>query len=384
MYSPNFSDKRVRSRIRHAIGFTLGLLSTHKPKGISTRLLQKNYGTHQLGNYLREQLLVCTSERYNKDTGMCKSYLINQRGLDYLFENIFESKCENMSESLSENRIGILNSSCVVTYPSVALLKDTALEWANKTYKQELDTLDFNYEEKSHRLCNPIQNIQSDVRTELFKQKGLQFNYDIQCCAPTLLYQYSFMVPEATGEVLEAIEDYIANRERVREQIAQEATLKVGQVKKIINALFAGGMLTVYPGSQVFALVNDDVATMNFLKQHPYLTQLRNEIKTMWEPIKPTSPVEYYTTKTGKTRKRAFNARAKWNIYFQLERQVLNEIRSYLEHDEIKCQYFLEHDGFRTHKPIDTRDLALWIEAGTDNPANTRWSKGFQVVIEPK
>jgi hypothetical protein len=51
-------------------------------------------------------------------------------------------------------------------------------------------------------------------------------------------------------------------------------------------------------------------------------------------------------TKTGKIRNQQMSSRNKWNLYFQLERQVLDCIRTALK--ENKFQSFLIHDAFAT------------------------------------
>ena len=96
------------------------------------------------------------------------------------------------------------------------------------------------------------------------------------------------------------------------------------------------------------------------------------DIKSMWDVIKPTYPEQYFITKTGKRRKRPFNARAKWNIYFQLERSIIEEVKTYMK--QIDSKFFLEHDGFTSQKEIDSEDLSYWVKAGTD----------FELVFEKK
>jgi hypothetical protein len=350
-YEPNFNDPRVIRRCRKAIGFTKALVSSTKPTPMSTRFIDKHYGisSNKLSKYLRDLLLVCVDDSFNMDSGETKKYIYSVDGMNFLVGSLGLKKGNNHHTTL---------------LPSVLLLRDEALNWANETYEEQLNSLEFDYEEKSHRLFNPIQNIRSETRTELLASHGLSHQYDIVCAAPTLLYQYSFMVPEATGEVLETLEHYLKHRSAVRYGLAKEAEITQHQAKQIINALFAGAHLSTYESSALFKLIDYDVAKMKFLQQHPYLTSLRMDIKTMWDVIKCVSPVEYFITKTGKKRKRPFNAKSKWNIYFQLERRILEEVKTYMK--EIDSKYFLEHDGFTSQKEINPQDLSWWIEAGTD------------------
>ena len=350
-YSPNFTDARVIKRCRKAIGFTQALLSADKPKSMSSRFIDKHYGitSNKLSRYLKDLLLVCVDDSYNVGTRDCKKYVYSSNGMNFLVGSLDGKISKNTTTK---------------SLPCVLLLKEAALEWAEETHKDELETLDFEYEEKTHRLFNPIQNIRSETRTELLANHGLYHQYDIECAAPTLLYQYSFMVPDATGEVLETLEHYLDNRSDVRKKIAKETEITVKQAKQIINALFAGAHLTTYHKGALMRLLDNDVAKIKFLQQHPYLTALRLDIKAMWDVIKSTAPEVYFTTTTGKRRKRPFNAKAKWNIYFKLERHIIEQVKTYMK--EIDSKFFLEHDGFTSQKQIDEQDLSDWVQANTD------------------
>ena len=328
-YTPNFNDPRVIKRVKTALGFTNAMLKD-TPKRMSCRFIDKHFGmsSHKLSRYLRDNLIICVNNNYNKDTGVCKSYVANNSGRVYL------------NEMISNDVQCTMHSDAQVV---------SAIEWAQNTYADELESLNFTYKDKSHRLCNPIQNIRSDVRAELLAKQGLSYNYDISAAAPTLLYQYSMKCSGATGEVLEHIESYIADKDVLRNKLALSTDLSTKVIKQLIK--------------------------MVFLQQHEDLTALRNDIKHMWSIIKVDANVRYYSdkfNKDGSNRKIRFGPKDKWNIYFQLERTVLNEIRSYLSLVRSKC--FLEHDGFRTTHKIDTIDLQHWIQGGT----------GYNVLIVEK
>jgi hypothetical protein len=50
---------------------------------------------------------------------------------------------------------------------------------------------------------------------------------------------------------------------------------------------------------------------------------------------------------------------ARWNIYFQLEREVIDVVHEYLrEQDDA---FFSEHDGWRCAKPVDTAALSALV-----------------------
>ena len=338
MYTPNFNDPRVIKRCLKAVGFAQARLrssaSSRKDNGqpLSTRLIDKHFGmaTNPLSKYLRATLLHTTNERYNKDTGQCKEYIYSASGMRHLADFI----------TVTDN---------------------TALDWATETYNDELSTLNFEYIEKSHRLFNPIQNIKSETRTTLLANHGLKYQYDVVCCAPILLYHYTFFVPGVTGEVLETIEDYIQNRSRVRNQLASDLEVSTDVIKKFINALFNGARVTtsLFGSATVMTLFDNDIAKVEMIKQHDYIIALRKDIWTLWDTIKSALEVEYITDKNGNRRKRALNSKMRWNVYFQLERQYINSCRDYMDMTNIK--YFLIHDGWATDKKIDVDDMSRYV-----------------------
>jgi hypothetical protein len=92
--------------------------------------------------------------------------------------------------------------------------------------------------------------------------------------------------------------------------------------------------------------------------------QLRADIKTCWDYIEPHLPKRYITTKNGIKRKAPLTSKRKWNLYFEQERRVLNQIKTYLQLTNNNC--FLEHDGFITQYQIDMADLQDFIYQTTD------------------
>ena len=342
-YSPNFSDPRVIKRVGRAIGFTNALLSS-KPKQMYTRFIDRHFGpgSHKLSRYLKSHLLICTDTHYDMKNGLCKMYIKNSRGLAYL--------CEQTGYKQD----------------SMDTASTPGLTWATEEYSAQLVSGEFEYQERSHRLCNPIQNIRTELRCEMFANSGYNYNYDISTAAPTIMYQHYQTCSEYYGLVLETVEDYIANKSLRRQQLMADANIDSTAAKKIFNGLFNGAKLSIHYNTALFNLIGCDVAKMKFLQQHEYLTALKADIKTMWETIRADQPKQYYTdrfNKDGSPRLRQFNSKHKWNIYFQLERTVLNEMRDYLK--TLRCRFFLEHDGFRTDTRIDTDDLSAWIQAGT-------------------
>ena len=334
-YIPNFNDPRVVRRCTQAIGFTNALVRTSKEVPIATRVIDKHFGHagDNLSKYLRKQLLICTNTNFNKDTGKCKRYVSSAEGIQLLLKNI-------------------------------GLDKAPAIDWGKKTYNEELETLDFKYNDKSHRLWNPIQNMRSEVRNKMLSDAGLIYHYDIVCCAPTLLLQYSELVEP------NFITEYIKNRDEVRTNLAKHLEVDKKVVKEFINSLFAGAVISTSPVRAVMNIFGQDKAKIDYIKQDTYINLLHDDIKKMWAPIIDRAPVEYMTDKNNKQRKKAFNSRAKWNVYFTLERKVLNAQIDYMKERNIKS--FLLHDGIFTDTEIDTKSMSKYIKDKT----------GFTVTLD--
>jgi len=143
-YNPNLKDARVLKRIKRAYGFAKGVLSEN-PHRWSTRYIDKYFG-HQgndLGKWLRQQLLTCTNEAFNKNTGLTKEYKLNKAGVDYLHS--------------------VLNNSIEPAVYDQQIIK----QWIESEFKAELESRKFNYEDKSNRLWHPIQSLRREHKTRI-------------------------------------------------------------------------------------------------------------------------------------------------------------------------------------------------------------------------
>lgn len=383
-YIPNLQDRRTQKRIKQALGFVRGCMSETKPHSWSTRYIDKHLGqnNNSLGNFLRRHLIIETNNRYTKGytkRGICKEYILNKQGYDYIKE-LYTTKSyitfieyKSHMDSLSDIKKSVelldllYHKDNYNSYPSALQVTDRGLvhDWCIDQFKTEFDNLDFIYEDKSNRLWHPIQNVRKQDKKHIFSEYGLRYQYDIVCCAPTLIHQYSHQVPLVVKDgkyiqgpmdlYLFAVQRYLQDRISVRKEIANEAQIPEKLVKIIINALFAGAQLGHNPRSAIYKLLNGDKARIEFLKQHQYIIELRSDIKTVWEYLRPVMTTRYKTTKRGMRRRLALSSRDKWNLYFDLERQVLNIIRSYL--DSTGNKYFLEHDGFTTQQEVNQTEL---------------------------
>jgi hypothetical protein len=367
-YKPNWADPRVRSRATQAYGFVRGVVSTTKPRAWSTRYIDKFLGqqTTQLSKYLRRLLLITTNNHWSIEQKQCKEYLANATGLEFLAGILNEEPSTPESCDFDNN---------YSTYPIVYDLNKpdryrfdlrAVNAFCRREFGDQLEHMDFDYQDKSHRLWHPLQNVRKEFKQPIMAQAGLFYHYDIVSAAPTLIHQYAQL--NGQDEYLFALTQYLADPTRIREQLAQELEMPVRAVKVLINALFCGARIGHNTEFALTKLLANDPARVEFLKQHQYLTQLRMDIRQCWRAISEVMPRTYVETTKGQ-RRVPLSSRKKWVKYFELERSVLDVVRMYL--DQTNNRHFLEHDGWATEREVNLNELKFVIERMT----------GFQVDI---
>lgn len=370
-YHPNFKDKRVAARARKAIGFAKAVISEDKPHSWSTRYLDKYFGQqqHPLSQYLRRVLLITTNNHWSIDNKTCKEYILNAEGYRFLRDSLDGKTTLTWKEyrkSGEQDEAGASadkDPTCITSLfnPEAAYDYKIVNEWCRREFSEELANLAFSYDDKSNRLWHPLQHVKRENKRQVLAEAGLVHQYDVDCCAPTLLLQYAQTV--GMDLWLEHLNEYLNNKTAIRNQIAEETEIPVKSVKVIINALFNGARIGSSPRQQISPLIQFEKARAEFLRTHEFIAGLRKDIKTCWDYIEEHHGRRYQVLKNGKTRKAAMKPTTKWAIYFDLERKVLNAVREYLE--QTNNAHFLEHDGWTTAKAIDQAALQSYIEQKT-------------------
>lgn len=333
-YSPNFNDPRVIARITTAVKWARKYLSITKSSWLSTREIDKHLGSQRndLSKYLRGKLLICTKDKYSfsKSIKSCKEYCLNQEGVNFLM-----------------TKTNLQLQYCVV-------------EVSDKLAEQ-LTTGDFEYKDSSNRLFNPIQNIKREAKKQLLSNHGYRYEYDIQCSAFTLILQYAQHC--GMDEYPFAIYEYIRNRDAIRNRISTECEITPDIVKRIINGLLQGAIISHEPTSSIIKELQGDHSKIEWFKQDEFIQELKRDIKLCWDYIRPYVQMRTITTKRGITKKLPITSKQKTGLYRELERQVLDSVRTYL--DKISVRYFLEHDGWTCESDINQTELIEFVRTTT-------------------
>jgi hypothetical protein len=326
-YQPNFTDRRVIKRITKAVEFIEQYVFA-TPVPVAKSQIIKHFGQAQtdISKYLKQHLLVCVDPYFNFETHICKKYVRNQDGLTKLKQSI-----------------GL---------QAVALTPQL---------QQQLDTGEFEYTEKSDRFFNPIQYKPRRIKRPLLAANGYVHNYDIVCAAPTLFYQYAQRLKHELK--LPAIEQYLADRTAVRDDLSVKYAIPVDQVKQIITGLFQGAHLSVSHNTRIYHILNGDYTKIRRLQSDTYLTELRRDISAMWKVISPDLKQQYNKTR--------LCPKDKAKLYRELEREVITAIKRELR--RTKNQFLLEHDGWSCRDVVDINWLRTCVRSKTGYVIDIDW-----------
>lgn len=352
-------DPRVRHRVTTALEFCR-LYLEDEPNTISHSDIQAVFGNRSspLGQYLRTGLLTyerphlkgVTAILYSLNTSFYQSLKSQVEGIDTSCEQ--PGLPQDFSPSLDflslSPPVGKKSETAFLGAVEVDRKSPGVSLYGGK--KSELETLTFAYSDKSNRLWHPYQFISSAKKDEFWKPY-LPFNYDVEACAPTVLLHLAdkYQLPRVLSA---AVREYIADRQELREYVADLTGLSFKSAKTLITSLFNGGRLAANWHCGVFREMNGDKTRMTELQRDHRVCRLRTSIKNIWSVIGTSTGI-------GATP----SSKEKWALYFSWERQMLNAVTAELDRQGLK--YFTEHDGFRTNTVADTDAIVRAVKSAT-------------------
>lgn len=328
-YTPNFLDPRIIKRCQQALTWCENYIKPSQARWLSTREIQKHMGSlsRPLGKYLRNTLLICKDPYYNMNTGRCMSWSLNAQG--------FQNLC---------NQIG--HKSSVTITPEIVT---------------ELNTGEFEYKESSHREYHPLQNLPKRIKQPLLSHNGYRYEYDIQCCAQTLLLQHA----RSLGFKKETpyMDQYISDRQSVRSDLSERLGLDEITVKKILTAILNGGSISAWHTNMIFSYVNYNRLMIDHLRGDVFIQGYQKEVREMWSEIRKHQSLGY---------KERFNAKMKSEIYRKKEESVRVVIKRYLR--KTKNSSFIEHDGWSSKTAVDIDRLCREVQQQTGFVIKLDWT----------
>ena len=357
-YQPNFNDPRIQRKIKKALGFLSSIFKDDKTeKWLTQAVIEKYIGRSDkdFGKYLRDKLLIETHQHSIKE-GKAKTYVLNQNGFEFLYEKSIHLLLVTAKNGEKRDT------------------NELAIEWANETFRTELETKQFILEEKSHRLCSELQHIRSDVRHKLFAINGMPYSYDIKSASATILYQLHKKVPTKTGpkgghisgydgKQRIIIKTYVKHKDAIRKQLAYDTGITIEQSKKVFAAIFNRAKFTPHDKCDIYrtTLKKDTKALYRIIK-HPFIKALRKEVNEMWNIINDLF-LDRYTTIDKKTSKRRIKPSESFNLYFAEERKIIDAVMNLCSTRNIS--FFPEHDGWTISSHLSPDELEEHIRLVT-------------------
>lgn len=328
-YQPNFSHKKIIDRFTTAIEFVEKYVGS-TPVPVSKSQIVKFFGQAQKASsrYLKEHLLICTDEYFNWNTGVCKKYIRNEQGL-------FELK----------RKLGISQ--------------------VTPELQNQLDSGQFVLTEKSDRFFNPLQYKPKRIQRPIMAANGYNYNYDIECAAPTLLYQYAKKIAATSGKWVELpfIEAYLNDRTLIREHLSITHNLSSDTIKTVITSLFQGAQLGMNNKTRLYHLLNGNFYVIQKLKTDDYLKELMNELKYMWSIITPEMKQQL--------NKKRIVGRDKAAKYRELEKEVMSVIKKELK--RTNNLHLPIHDGWISRDVCDVIELINCVRSQTGYVIKIDW-----------
>ncbi len=340
MYKPNYDDPRTHAKILHIITWIETYVGAHPNKHLQSTILRspEAFGDSQLSRYLRNCLLVKVNHGYQPGK-FSQSYRVNIDYLDKL-----------------RSRIGLEPSK----------LRRIDIEERFNLQNVNLETGEFEYNSSGGRWYNGLQYISKDIKKQLFAERGYSYDYDIECCAPTLFLQRARQI-KPRMKSLEYIEFYLTHKTQVRDELSIKYNLSSKQIKQVLNSLFQGGVLNTYYDNNTFRYLNRNVTQMNLLKQDEFIKALQKDIKYMWKILRSD------VSSTLNINFKRLNGRYKSNYYKILEGSIMTHVWSYLKKIKVKC--FKEHDGFRSDVFVVPSELEQIVKTNTGYQVKFVWDK---------
>lgn len=391
MYTPKFTDPRVKHRVKSALGWANLFLSPTSPCEYSRDYLDKVLGQNDLGAYLRKKVLTTYSQQYTasingrkvifnaelkkgarkrkaedrEDGNECKSYLRNEVGCAELLREIdgVARTCHAGNSDLQVDRF--------------------SLEYLMQKHGDEILTGNFSYLDKhgDKRLSHPMQNIRRDKKKQVWSMLGFVADYDVVASAPSLILQEARL--SGFTKSVPTYDAYLNDRNELRKYVSDLLGVHVDIAKKVVNGLFNGMRKSQRPEDTFMQLLTSkDIDVWHAQElvrrtgEDARLKKLSKEIQLVWSHIrqiyfpqqkKVTIARTYHAgnsdLQVSYQRVQPLSGSQRWSFYFSLERRVLDAVRAYLV--SIGCAHFLEHDGWKTKVDIPVQVFEEVIEKAT-------------------
>ena len=330
-YTPNPKNKAFIRRANLAIKFVDRYVST-TPKPLAQSFIEdaRHLGSHrnELSQWLKAELLDCVDSHWNHQTGKCKKYVLNKAGYQRV--------------------VALLNGNV-----TTSLTSDEQLQLA---------TGEFAYVDKSERSYTWLQCYPKSKRDSILNNHGYLYHYDIEAAAPTLLLQQALMLnPQLKVPKLDY---YVNNRQVIRDKIAKACHISEEQVKRVINSILQGGIVSRWDTNKTFnGILLRNYRAVCALNTNTDIIAIKQDISKLWSSLKADI--------TGSSKR--LRARDKAKYYRELEQGVGKTIKRLLKKNSVRWLWI--HDGWACDKAMDPNEIVRQVQRATGFDIKLDWTK---------
>ncbi len=223
------------------------------------------------------------------------------------------------------------------------------------------------YKDRGDRRYHPIQNIKRDIRKKVFSG---WWDYDIEACAATLIHQ--FVTTHGRYEArsvndFPALTRLISDKQTVRREISELTGLDAQSVKELLSAVFFRGNPAPSNKAGMFRILGGDVETHARFLRHPFVKQLRDDVKRLWARATLFDRIDagmsslFYRRKAATRPSKA--SKLRMSIYLSLERRVIQVLEDEIANQKVPL--ILMHDGFMAHQRLKVDELEKVVKDKT-------------------
>lgn len=224
------------------------------------------------------------------------------------------------------------------------------------------------YSDKGTRRYHPVQNIKREIRCLAFCD---WWDYDIESCAPSLVYQYAVrryqdVYGNSVAQLFPAVAKYINEKNTVRQHFATLTSLDAQKTKGLVNSIFFRANMAPSHRAKVFQTLGCDPLIHQRLVNDEFVKDFMHDIREMWRWARLH---DYYERGKesilgrGVSRRPTKMSQHRMAIYLRLEREVLDIMNEKLTEDGVRT--ILMHDGFMTKEQISVNELIQAVKDRT-------------------
>ena len=366
-YSPKWTSKTTRDALIKFEKFGEEYFQCsqtrrlHSKKDIELYLGNTRSG---LPKFLKDLILIPLPDTQYIVGKQSKEYLFSWNNLLWCFiqANMTEENKAQEITTLSSIRRQVLStlSLCCKTFQTEKKAKlyfdlrffevyNSNLLFENAEYIEDISTT---------RLLAAFQNKAKVIKARFFKS---HYDVDADACAYSMTHQHlvNFVDPHfGIDRTYPTYESIYKNKKEVRQHLSEELQVSVEIVKEILASILFSANLYHNPFSGVHKILVD-----NWINPYPFYQRVKNcaliqnlikELKDAWPRMfeywdfnnkkkgKEIFRTEKIDKSTGEIKFRFASSKFRARIYFELERKMLNVIRSEIKQEVLH----LMHDGF--------------------------------------